>query len=69
MAFDQKAYINEWKRQNHDVLSIRIPKGNKAKINDAAKQHGMTVVAMVADSLKRCYSIDILEKPQKEEGN
>lgn len=66
MAFDQRSYMNEWNRENNDVVSIRIPKGNRAKLNETAKRHGMTVVAMVADSLKRCYSIDILEKPQKE---
>ena len=63
-----REYRNEWKKQNKDVLAIRIPKGNKAKLNNAAKQQGMTVIGMIADSLKRCYSIDILE-PKKEEGD
>lgn len=67
MAFDQSTYKNEWNRQHKDVLAIRIPKGNKEKLNNIAKQQGMTVVGMIADSLKRCYSIDILEQKKGED--
>ena len=68
MAFNKSAYDNEWKKQNRDSITIRFPKGNKAKLTAAAKQHGITLVDMIADSLKRCYSIDILEQ-KREEGD
>lgn len=59
MAFDQNQYINEYKRENYDRLSILIPKGRKKDIKTIADSKGVSVSQLVVEALETCYNLDL----------
>lgn len=41
--FNQIAYQNEYNKKNYDRIEIKVPKGKKAVIKEAAKEAGQSV--------------------------
>lgn len=41
--FNQIAYQNEYNKKNYDRIEIKVPKGKKAVIKEAAKVAGQSV--------------------------
>ena len=41
--FNQIAYQNEYNKMNYDRIEIKVPKGKKAVIKEAAKAAGQSV--------------------------
>ena len=62
MSFDQNKYVNQYKRDNYDRLSINIPKGGKAILQKEADVRGISVTALIVDALESCYKIDLSKK-------
>lgn len=48
-------YINRFSSENYDRITILVPKGGKARIQEAAKMAGMTtsdyIVSLIPESL------------------
>lgn len=51
MAFNQKEYDNEYKRNNYDLVNFRFPKGSKEKLKDMAASQGKGFKQFVRDAL------------------
>lgn len=41
--FNQIAYQNEYNKMNYDRIEIKVPKGKKAVIKEAAREAGQSV--------------------------
>lgn len=43
MAFNQQDYKNEFNRLKYDEIKLRVPKGKKAEIVEAAAKMGLSI--------------------------
>jgi hypothetical protein len=55
---DRIDYIESWKKENTDLIRIRVPKGRKELYMDLAKRNNKSLTA---------YITNLLEKELKEE--
>ena len=55
---DRIDYIESWKKENTDLIRIRVPKGRKELYMELAKRNNKSLTA---------YITDLLEKALKEE--
>ncbi len=49
---DRVEYIDNWKKENTDLLRIRVPKGKKAEYQALAKRRGKSLTALIVDCLE-----------------
>lgn len=47
MSFDQNSYVNQYKRDNYDRVSILVPKGTKEIWKNYATLHGLTLAELL----------------------
>ena len=59
MAFDQNAYINDYRREHYDEIRALIPKGKKATVKAIAAEKGLTVSQIVVKALEETYNVDL----------
>ena len=59
MAFDQNKYINDFHRQNYDVIRALIPKGKKEDIKKLSKTKGVSVSQLIVEALEKQHKIDL----------
>lgn len=59
MSFDQNKYVNQYKRENYDRLSVNIPKGKKAVLQKEAADRGISVTALIVEALEGYFHIDL----------
>lgn len=45
-------YIDNWKKENTDLLRIRVPKGKKTEYQALAKRRGKSLTALIVDCLE-----------------
>lgn len=58
MAFDEKQYRNEYKKNHFDQVNVRIPKGKKQELKELASRQGKEMTTFVRDALY--YYMDAL---------
>ena len=72
--FDQSAYIADYNRKNYDRVELKLPRGMKAKWQEAAKAEGLSLTEYITQrvegaDMKEIYSsFDILEIGGQESG-
>lgn len=49
--FNQIAYQNEYNKLNYDRIEIKVPKGKKAVIKEAAKAAGQSVNEFISQAI------------------
>ena len=49
--FNQIAYQNEFNKKNYDRIEIKVPKGKKAVITEAATAAGQSVSQYIAQAI------------------
>ena len=49
--FNQIAYQNEYNKLNYDRIEIKVPKGKKAVIKEAAKAAGQSVNDFISQAI------------------
>ncbi len=49
--FDQIAYQNEFNKKNYDRIEIKVPKGRKAVIVEAATEAGQSVSQYITQAI------------------
>ena len=49
--FNQIAYQNEYNKMNYDRIEIKVPKGKKAVIKEAAKAAGQSVNEFISQAI------------------
>ena len=59
MAFDEIAYKNEFTRQAYDRLSLVVPKGKKAILKAYAEKKGISVNALIVQSIEEYTGISL----------
>lgn len=47
MAFDQQKYINDFKKEKYDNLSVNLPKGYKEKFKAIAAKEGLSMAGYI----------------------
>lgn len=69
VGFDQTKYVDDYVRENYDRLSLKIPKGKKAVLQELAVKYNMTddkgktsVTRLLMDAVEEKYHVD-LSKP------
>lgn len=45
-------YIENWKKENTDLLRIRVPKGKKAEYQALAEKNGKSLTALITELLE-----------------
>lgn len=51
--FDSTAYKTEFNRQAYDEIKLRVPKGEKERIAQAAKARGMSLNKYITSLIER----------------
>lgn len=69
MAFEQDKYVNDYKKQNYDIVRVMLPKGKKdllkeeARIRDIRDSKGqLSVSRMIVLALEKQYGLDLHTK-------
>jgi len=52
MLESQKRANQKWLAANYETISIRVPKGTKEEIKEAAAAHGMSMAAFIQAAYK-----------------
>lgn len=65
MGFDQNKYVNEFKKQNYDRITILVPKGKKAELQDYAKCNDISLSRLIMLALEEKTQIDLSMKSEK----
>ncbi len=52
MLESQKRANQKWLGANYETISIRVPKGTKEEIKEAAAAHGMSMAAFIQAACK-----------------
>lgn len=56
--FNQIAYQNEFNKKNYDRIEIKVPKGKKAIITEAASAAGQSVSQYITQAIDARMSLD-----------
>ena len=56
--FNQIAYQNEFNKKNYDRIEIKVPKGKKAVITEAAAAAGQSVSQYITQAIDSRMSLD-----------
>lgn len=59
MAFDQIKYVNDYKRQNYDVIRALVPKGRGKDIKAYAQAQGKSVSQVIVEALESHCKLDL----------
>lgn len=60
MSFDQYQYINDYKRDKYDRISLLVPKGGKATLQKVVAERGeKSVNALIIRALELAYGIQL----------
>lgn len=57
--FDQKKYINEFKKENYYMAKIQIPKNKKALLQKLAEERKMSMNQMIIEAIEIAYRVDL----------
>lgn len=69
MAFNQRAYENEWKKNNLDRIVLKVPKGKKDYLSKLAAERGCSLTAYFIDAVETTYGVKVRGKmTEKEDG-
>lgn len=53
MPYDEYEYRNWYSRENYDRITLLVPKGSRAKIQNAARAAGKTINRFLSDFIPR----------------
>lgn len=60
MAYDKVAYIQQYNKDNYDVIRAYVPKGRRVAVKAAAEQRGISVSTLVVQALESyCPELDL----------
>lgn len=59
MAFDQRTYVDQYDRDHYDRIALRLPKGGKEALAEAAAKRGMSINQYIAS---------LIDEDMKKEG-
>ena len=59
--FDQRAYIDQWQKENYDRVYVRITKGEKDRLKAHAESHGESL----NEFIKRAISEQIIRDTEE----
>lgn len=58
MAFDKVKYIDEWNKENREVIRFKVVKGKKQELEELARNQGKSPTRLIKDALY--YYMDAL---------
>jgi len=68
MAFDQSKYIQDYTKEHYDRVTLRLPKGKKALLQEEARIRDITdikgkvsVNRLIINALEYTYGLDLRE--------
>ena len=47
MAFNQRAYMNQYNKEMYDTVSVRVQKGTKQEWKEYAESRGLSLVELI----------------------
>lgn len=53
MAFNQKEYINQYKKEHYSKLSVDLPKETKQELIDLCNKKGITIKQFIIDAIEK----------------
>ena len=64
MATNRNQYKTEFAKSHYDNISLKVPKGCKAKMQLAATLNGFrSVSAFIVDAVEKQYHLDLSKSP------
>ncbi len=58
--FNQQRYINDYNKENYDVVRFLVPKGRRDDIKILVKEkHFSSISALVVDAIEKQHNVDI----------
>ena len=54
MAFNEREYINKYKKEHYSKLSVDLPKEKKQELIDICKRKGISIKNFILNSIERC---------------
>lgn len=52
MAFNQRQYLNQYKKEHYSKLSVDLPKEKKQELIDICNRQGITIKKFILDSIE-----------------
>lgn len=53
MAFNQKEYINQYKKEHYSKLSVDLPKEMKQELIDICNRNGISIKQFIVNSIEK----------------
>ena len=53
MTFNQKEYINKYKKDHYSKLSVDLPKETKLELIELCKKKGITIKEFIMNAIKQ----------------
>lgn len=53
MTFNQKEYINQYKKEHYSKLSVDLPKDIKQELTELCKSKGITMKQFIIEAMKQ----------------
>ncbi len=52
MAFNPSKYKNNFAKENYDRIALNVPKGEKERLKQIAKQRGLSMTELIVKALE-----------------
>ncbi len=71
VSWAQRAASKRWERRNYDLVTLRVPKGQRVKIREYAAATGESMNSLIRRAIRElmeregCVSVDITRRDEQ----
>ena len=71
VSWAQRAASKRWERRNYDLVTLRVPKGQRVKIREYAATTGESMNSLIRRAIRElmeregCISVDITRRDEQ----
>ena len=71
ISWAQRAASKRWERRNYDLVTLRVPKGQRVKIREYAATTGESMNSLIRRAIRElmeregCISVDITRRDEQ----
>lgn len=71
VSWAQRAASKRWERRNYDLVTLRVPKGQRVKIREYAATTGESMNSLIRRAIRElmeregCVSVDITRRDEQ----
>lgn len=71
VSWAQRAASKRWERRNYDLVTLRVPKGQRVKIREYATATGESMNSLIRRAIRElmeregCVSVDITRRDEQ----